>query len=71
MTDFFSASTAGPRSPDRELSLAERVLDAVHAGMPFDLIKHRFHLTDGEFEDITGESADEPDETGRSSVTGY
>ena len=54
-----------------EPSFADRVLAAVNAGMPFEIIKHRFHLTDGEFEDITGESIEEPDETGRSVVTGY
>ena len=57
--------------PDTEPSFAERVLAAVAAGMPFEIIKHRFHLTDGEFEDITGECSDEPDDIGQNVVTGY
>ena len=62
---------AEARSPATEPSFADRVRAAVAAGMPYVIIKHRFHLTDGEFEDITGESIEEPDETGRSAVTGY
>lgn len=58
-------------SPATEPPLADRVRAAVVAGESFALIKHRFHLTDGEFEDITGESSAEPDETGLSAVTGY
>ncbi len=62
---------AEARSPGTEPLFADRVLAAVDAGMPFEIIKHRFHLTDGEFEDITGEALEEPDETGRSPTTGY
>ena len=62
---------AEARSPGTELSFADRVLAAVDAGIPFEIIKHHFHLTDGEFEDFTGEFIDDPDDTGRSPITGY
>ena len=62
---------AEARSPGTDSSFEDRVRAAVNAGMPFEIVKHRFHLTDGEFEDISGESIDEPDDTGRSPITGY
>ena len=68
---------SSPTTPDEgqsaavEPSLKERVCEAYYSDVPAELIKHRFHLSDGEFEDMVGELVEEPEDTGRSAITGY
>ena len=65
-------------SPDQgqpvavEPLLKVRVCEAYNSGVSAEPIKRRFHLTDGEFEDMTGEPVEETEDTGgRSATTGY
>ena len=51
--------------------LKEKVNQDYDSGVPAELIKRRYHLTDSEFDDMVGGPTEEDDDTGRSETTGY
>ena len=53
-------------------TIAEQIQHAIDQGMPLDVVRRRFHLSESELRDYcAGIMDDEPDDPSRSSGSGY
>lgn len=58
--------------PERPASFAEQVQDAIDQGADLDQIRRHFHLSESESRDFCSDIMDdEPDDSDRSSGSGY
>ena len=53
-------------------TLAEQIQHAIDQGMPLDVIRRRFHLSESELRDFCADIMDDGlDDPGRNEVSGY